>query len=210
MSIGNPTPKQRAAWEATQRLGSQAAAGRELGVTQGNIAASIRRYMEAMGMTGPVPVGHGGGWHKDWHVGLEPTPRQAQAWEAFQRLGSQAAAARELGMSSGSLSARIRGYLERTGVVDPTLDPTLDPAKGRKGISMLTAELAYERTERARLIARCTELEATNAKLAKRAAAADRLEQKIDRILRSVERLQPPNLRRADGGPRHQRKAAAA
>lgn len=48
----NPTVKQREAWDAVWRLGSQLAACAELGISQGAIQTRLTGYMRAMGIEG--------------------------------------------------------------------------------------------------------------------------------------------------------------
>jgi hypothetical protein len=43
------------AWEAVQRLGTQVAAAKELGWTQGSLQTALNRYMKANGIKGPRP-----------------------------------------------------------------------------------------------------------------------------------------------------------
>lgn len=52
---GHPTDKQREAWEAVERLGTQLAASRELGIHQGSLQTRMRGYQRAMGITGDLP-----------------------------------------------------------------------------------------------------------------------------------------------------------
>lgn len=49
------------AWEAAQRLGSQAAAARELGIPKATLHSRIGAYMSALGMSGPRPAAPGAG-----------------------------------------------------------------------------------------------------------------------------------------------------
>lgn len=50
-----PTARQRQVWAAVKEHGSQTAAGRALGVSQGAIQSGLTGYMRAMGMRGPLP-----------------------------------------------------------------------------------------------------------------------------------------------------------
>ena len=50
-----PTDRQREAWEAVHRLGTQVAAARALDVSQGAIQSLLRGYMAAAGLDGPLP-----------------------------------------------------------------------------------------------------------------------------------------------------------
>jgi hypothetical protein len=52
---GDPTAKQREAWETVERLGSQIAACAELGISQGAIQTRLTGYMRAMGIEGGTP-----------------------------------------------------------------------------------------------------------------------------------------------------------
>lgn len=52
---GQPTDKQREAWEAVARLGTQLAACREIGIHQGSLQTRMRGYQRAMGLTGDLP-----------------------------------------------------------------------------------------------------------------------------------------------------------
>lgn len=49
---GKPTAKQREAWEAVERFGSQIAAIHVLGISQGAIQTRLNGYMRAMGIEG--------------------------------------------------------------------------------------------------------------------------------------------------------------
>ena len=50
-----PTARQQEVWDAVQRLGTQMAAARELGVAQGSVQTHLRAYMAAKGIAGPLP-----------------------------------------------------------------------------------------------------------------------------------------------------------
>lgn len=50
-----PTQRQRETWEAVQRLGSQTAAAKELGITQAGVQGNLRGYMAHMGIEGDLP-----------------------------------------------------------------------------------------------------------------------------------------------------------
>lgn len=82
-----------------------------------------------------------------------PSATQARCWEAVVRLGSQTAAARELGVTQGAVRGAILAYSAITG------EPIPKPARGRpSGVTR----------------ARITELEATVARLRERLAAKGR------------------------------------
>ncbi len=48
--------------------------------------------------------------------GHEPTAKQAEAWEAVNRLGSMSAAAKELGIHQTAVRDRLRGYMVAAGI----------------------------------------------------------------------------------------------
>jgi len=50
-----PTARQREVWEAVQEHGTQAAAARALGISQGNVQSALKGYMRVMGIEGPLP-----------------------------------------------------------------------------------------------------------------------------------------------------------
>ncbi len=52
---GKVTARQEEIWAAVEEHGSQSAAARALGVTQGAIQSGLRGYMKAKGMTGEMP-----------------------------------------------------------------------------------------------------------------------------------------------------------
>lgn len=53
---GRPTPHQQRVWDAVARLGTQGAAARELGMTQGSIQGGLAGYMARMGIEGDLHV----------------------------------------------------------------------------------------------------------------------------------------------------------
>ena len=55
--------------------------------------------------------------------GKQPTRKQAEAWEAMQRLGYVADVARELGVTPKAIDDRLAGYASRTGVAVPAKRP---------------------------------------------------------------------------------------
>lgn len=50
-----PTERQREVWEAVEKHGTQGAAAKALGTTQGSIQSALKGYMRAMGIEGPLP-----------------------------------------------------------------------------------------------------------------------------------------------------------
>ena len=52
---GRPTAKQREAWEAVERTGSQIEAAAAIGISQGAIQTRLRGFQHAMGITGRLP-----------------------------------------------------------------------------------------------------------------------------------------------------------
>jgi len=61
----------------------------------------------------------------------QPTAKQAAAWEAVQRLGSQLAAAAELGIPQGSVQSRLNGYMINMGI------PGDLPGVAKRGVPVL-------------------------------------------------------------------------
>lgn len=138
----------------------------------------------------------------------QPTEKQREAWEAVERLGSQIAAAKELGISQGGLQSRMRGYQRAMGIVGD-LPGMLEPvrhystrgtgqvAQLRQRVRELEAELGQQQAVNSALLQRIAELEL----LAHPWAA---VHQKLDVILaRSTAPAVPAVIthrRRADGG----------
>lgn len=52
---GRPTAKQREAWAAVERTGSQVEAATAIGISQGAIQTRLRGYQHAMGIKGRLP-----------------------------------------------------------------------------------------------------------------------------------------------------------
>jgi hypothetical protein len=50
-----PTARQREVWEAVAEHGTQVAAAKALGLSQGGVQGSLKGYMAAMGIQGPMP-----------------------------------------------------------------------------------------------------------------------------------------------------------
>ena len=72
------------------------------------LAGSTLRGNGQSPVSGPSPV---------TKTGPEPpTARQTEAWEAVKRLGTQVAAAKELGIKQGSVQGALTGYMARMGI----------------------------------------------------------------------------------------------
>lgn len=172
--------RQAQAWEATKRLGSQTAAGREMGISQGAVALLLTRYMESHGISGRRPGAVSRGGRKaGWHRGQPPTDKQQEAWEAYLETGSMQTAARLLGVTSGTVSGRVKGYLQRTGQEDKLGSP----AAGRKSYVMLQAEIKSLRFRLGEAKRDAKFFEGELEKLRVRALTSNRIESKIDRLL---------------------------
>lgn len=110
-----PTAKQRAAWEAYHRLGSQGAAGRELGIHQGGVRTALLAYMRAMGIDGPIPppanppmVGSGADHASDIPA-VVPAPVTAVPSPALVDLPSSDQACAEVAITSDPVGAYEAG-----------------------------------------------------------------------------------------------------
>lgn len=54
--MSGPTPRQRQVYEAAHRLGSQTAAGKELGLSPGAVSSAVTKYRAATGAPHPTPL----------------------------------------------------------------------------------------------------------------------------------------------------------
>lgn len=54
--MSQPTPRQRQVYEAAKRLGSQTAAGQELGLSPGGVSSAVAKYRAATGAPHPTPL----------------------------------------------------------------------------------------------------------------------------------------------------------
>lgn len=106
---GEPTEKQRAAWEAVERLGAQIAAAHELGIHQGSLQSRLRGYQRAMGIVDALP-----GLTDGHQAHRAMTPRGAGRVSQLRgQLYEAQAEARDLRKRVARLEARIADLEER-------------------------------------------------------------------------------------------------
>lgn len=102
------TERQRQAWEATVRLGSQSAAAREMGTSQGVVRSLMIGYARSIGWTDPLPgVRHDTGRPEGTGRVQVLTRQLEEAHEEIDRLRS------ELAMLHGGIEAKLDELLSR-------------------------------------------------------------------------------------------------
>jgi DNA-binding transcriptional LysR family regulator len=128
-----------------------------------------------------------------------PTTRQIQVYEAVVRLGSQAAAALELGMPTGAVSSAITQYRLKTGAPHP--NPERARPRGEHRVSLTLREAAGQLPDR---------LDAVEARVGELTAAVDALGRLAGELAHEVRgfvgkqpiilEVRPTYRRQADGG----------
>lgn len=128
-----------------------------------------------------------------------PTPRQIQVYEAVVRLGSQAAAALELGIPTGAVSSALTQYRLKTGAPHPNPDRARPQGEHRVGLTL--REAAGQLPDRLDAVeARVSDLTASIDALARLAGElADEVRSFVNRQP-VVLQVMATHRRQADGG----------
>lgn len=115
-----PTERQRQAYEAVVRLGSQTVAAAELGRTAAQVGSSFRGYLEATGTPWPAHVRRYNGWSPDRPAVriaalearvLELEGMLASAFERYDALRAEATPLARLEAKLDQLLARPAGMV---------------------------------------------------------------------------------------------------
>lgn len=129
----------------------------------------------------------------------EPTARQTQIYETVKRLGSQAEACRELGLTAGAVNSGLSLYLRKTGAPHPTPDRVGSPGARRQVMSIRTtaAMLPGRIDELERIVGLQSDL------ISELLVAARTLDADVRSFLGRqplILRVAPDHRRKADGG----------